>query len=98
MAKSDAETRLRQQALTWMETNRKLLVSRLASTKADDMKYVADRLSAWLKEPDLTATQDEDGREGWSEEETAAWDRFWADVREITLSAAILDKRVRVSS
>lgn len=79
-SEASARASLREQALSWLMTNRKLLEGRLASGNAKDRKEVAEQLSACLAEKDLAEVRPGAARVGWSPSEVAAWDAYWSDI------------------
>jgi tetratricopeptide (TPR) repeat protein len=72
---------LRQQALAWLRADRALMQKKLTSGESADRTWVVRQLSHWLADADLAGVRPAPGREGWTPEETAEWDQFWAQVR-----------------
>ncbi|HVK08660.1 MAG TPA: tetratricopeptide repeat protein [Gemmataceae bacterium] len=82
-----ARTALRRQALGWLTANQAILKRRLITGNAGDLKSVVEHLTACLSEKDLAGVRPGATRDGWSADETAAWDAYWSDVRTLLARA-----------
>jgi hypothetical protein len=54
-----------------------------ANSKQVQVRYWAERhLAHWLVDDDLRQTRPQAKREGWTEQESKAWDQLWSAVRQ----------------
>jgi hypothetical protein len=72
---------LRGQALGWLRAALPSLQKQAASAKPAQRKQTAALLTRWLWDADLAELRPGAERAGWTPDEAAAWDRFWAEVR-----------------
>ena len=82
-----ARAALRQQALTWLEANLKILGRRLATGTPASRWFVSDQLSTYLTDDDLAGVLPGAARDGWSPDEAVAWDAYWSEVRAMLAKA-----------
>jgi Flp pilus assembly protein TadD len=72
---------LRGKALGWLRADLTLWQKQAASAKPAERTQAAAALSHWLRDTDLDGVRPGAARTGWTSDEAAAWDRFWAEVR-----------------
>jgi hypothetical protein len=78
---SDRErSRLREQALRWLEAGRAAWARRLAGGTAEDRALVARRLLLWQQHADLAGVRDREALDGLPEGERKQWQGLWAEV------------------
>ncbi len=72
---------LRAKALGWLQADLSVRKKQATSASAVERKTVAEKLSWWLRDTDLSGLRPGVQRIGMPAEERAAWDALWADVK-----------------
>jgi tetratricopeptide (TPR) repeat protein len=72
---------LRAKALAWLRADLPRHQTLAASAKPAERQQAANMLLHWLSDRDLEGLRQGAPREGWAEDEAAAWDRLWQEVR-----------------
>jgi WD40 repeat protein len=78
---AQARAALRQEALTWLRADLKILHQQLESGKPPDRIVVQAKLRTWQKDSRLDAIRDPDALVKMPDEHRAACQEFWADVQ-----------------
>jgi hypothetical protein len=88
-AKTDDKerSRLRQQALDWLEADLKAWSHLLGQVKPQDRQTLQRTLQHWQRDPDLVSVRDVDALADLPAEERQAWQQLWADVDHLLAKA-----------
>jgi tetratricopeptide (TPR) repeat protein len=70
---------LRARALAWLRADLTLTRKQATSSEPGQRKSAIEALANWFRDPDLASTLPTAARDGWTEEEDAAWNLLWAD-------------------
>jgi serine/threonine-protein kinase len=73
-------TRLRQEALEWMQAELAARGKQATSARAAERVGVPRTLRRWQSDPALAGIRDKDGIAGLPETERQAWQKFWTEV------------------
>jgi hypothetical protein len=76
-----ARAALREQARAWLQADLAVWKKQLASGRPANRDRVAQKLTHWLRDADLTGTRGGPGRIAWTAAERVEWDHFWTEVR-----------------
>ena len=82
------QRRLRQQALAWLQENRKEYTGQLDDLNAKQRADLQKTLQHWQQDADLASVRDADALTKLPEAERAAWQQFWAEVETLRQKAA----------
>jgi hypothetical protein len=73
---------LRAKALAWLKADLALWKEKAGSKQVQDRQLAAEQLAQWLADEDLRETRPQAKREGWTKQESRAWDQLWSAVRQ----------------
>jgi hypothetical protein len=82
------QRRLRQQALAWLQENRKEYTGQLDDLNAKQRADLQKTLQHWQQDADLASVRDADALTKLLEAERAAWQQLWAEVETLRQKAA----------
>jgi serine/threonine-protein kinase len=81
---ADQRSRLRRQALSWLEAERDIWARRVAG-KEEDRNLAARALLDWQQSGDLAGVRDSKALAGLPQDERARWQKLWASVEGLLL-------------
>jgi serine/threonine protein kinase len=73
---------LRARALAWLKADLAVWKDQANSKQVQNRQLAEGDLAHWLVDEDLRQTRPEAKREGWTEQESKAWDQLWSAVRQ----------------
>jgi hypothetical protein len=73
---------LRARALAWLKADLASWKEQAQDRQRGGRTLAASRLAHWLEGDDLRQTRPQAKREGWTEQESRAWDQLWSAVRQ----------------
>jgi tetratricopeptide (TPR) repeat protein len=73
---------LRAKALAWLKADLAYWKDKVGSKQKQDRQLAESHLAHWLVDDDLRETRPQAKREGWTEQESRAWDQLWSAVRQ----------------
>jgi tetratricopeptide (TPR) repeat protein/tRNA A-37 threonylcarbamoyl transferase component Bud32 len=80
---------LRARALAWLKADLAFWKDQSVSNQPQDRKRAEKQLARWVVDEDLRETRPEAKREGWTEQESRAWDQLWWEVRQTQADASM---------